>query len=66
MVVILGLYLGRPLGYSIFALMALIGDHIYKYFPKGFKGQPSYVGLATISMFYVPGRLCGHLADVPP
>ena len=28
--------LGRPLGYLIFSLMALIGDPIYYYFFKGF------------------------------
>ena len=33
--------LGRPLGYLVFSLMALIGDSIYEYFSKGFRGQPS-------------------------
>ena len=32
--------LGRPLGYLIFCLMALIGDPIYQYFSQGFRGQP--------------------------
>ena len=32
--------LGRPLGYLIFPLMALMGDPIYQYFSMGFKGQP--------------------------
>ena len=33
--------LGRPLGYLIFSLMALIRDPIYQYLSKGFRGQPS-------------------------
>ena len=33
--------LGRPLGYFLFSLMALIGDHIYQYFSRDFRGQPS-------------------------
>ena len=32
--------LGRPLGYLIFSLMALIGDPMYYFFSKGFRGQP--------------------------
>ena len=35
------LLLGRPLGYLMFSLMALIRDPIYQYFSKGFRGQPS-------------------------
>ena len=30
--------LGRPLGYLIVSLMALIGDHIYEYLLKGILG----------------------------
>ena len=37
---ILGPKLGRPLGYLILSLMALIGDPIHKYVSKGFRGQP--------------------------
>ena len=33
--------LGRPPGYLIFSLMALIRDPIYQYFLKGFRGHPS-------------------------
>ena len=33
--------LGRPLTDFVFSLMALIGDPIYDYFSKGFRGQPS-------------------------
>ena len=38
-----GLFLGRPLRYFIFSLMALIGDHIYEYFLMGFRGQPRFM-----------------------
>ena len=38
---------GRPLGYSIFSLMALIGDHIYLHFSIGFRGQPGIVLLGS-------------------
>ena len=36
-------FLGRPLGYSIFYLMASTRDPIYQYFSQGFRGQPSFV-----------------------
>ena len=34
------LNLDRLLGYSIFSLMAFIGDPVYQYLSKGFRGQP--------------------------
>ena len=36
-------FLGRPLGYSIFSLMASIRDPVYKHFSMGFRGQPSFL-----------------------
>ena len=43
-------FLGRPLRYLIFSLMALIGDPIciyIKYFSKGFRGQPRFSVMNT-------------------
>ena len=37
--------LGRPLGYLICSLIALIVDPIYQHFSEGFRGQPSLASL---------------------